>query len=105
MRPVSAEAAVREGNEFEFGRKRGAASIWNAGKADGRRGDPCGGRVAGKAGFAFIGGGEIGSEGLSTIHSPWRRTPRRNSRPSLRQFLAMAANCSRCHLTQTLEPI
>ena len=33
-----------------------------------------------------------------------RRTPRRKSRPSLRQFLAMAENCSRCHLTMSLEP-
>jgi len=33
-----------------------------------------------------------------------RRTPNRNSRPSRRQFLATAENCSRCHLTVTLDP-
>ena len=34
-----------------------------------------------------------------------RLTPRRNSRPSLRQFLAMAENCSRCHFTMILDPM
>ncbi len=34
-----------------------------------------------------------------------RRTPSRNSRPSLRQFLATAENCSRCHFTVRWEPI
>ena len=33
-----------------------------------------------------------------------RRTPRRKSLPSLRQFLAIAENCSRCHLTTSREP-
>jgi hypothetical protein len=32
------------------------------------------------------------------------RTPSRNSRPSLRQFLATAENCSRCHFTVRREP-
>lgn len=33
-----------------------------------------------------------------------RRTPMTNSRPSLRQFLATAENCSRCHRMVTTEP-
>jgi len=32
------------------------------------------------------------------------RTPRRNSLPSMRQFLATAENCSRCHFTVSLDP-
>lgn len=34
-----------------------------------------------------------------------RRTPRRKSLPSLRQFLAIAENCSLFHFTISLDPI
>lgn len=40
----------------------------------------------------------------SGLASASRRTPNRNSRPSRRQFRATAENCSRCHLTVTLDP-
>ncbi len=45
-----------------------------------------------------------GAPGSTWRAASSRRTPRRNSRPSLRQFLATAEKCSRCHFTVTLAP-
>ena len=50
---------------------------------------------------------------LGSVRESWgtgrqngsRRTPNRKSRPSLRQFLATALNCSRDHLIMILEPM
>ena len=57
------------------------------------------GAAAASAGFSAEGGPSFGR---STRGS--RRTPRMNSPPSLRQFRATAANCSRCHFTVSLDP-
>jgi len=56
---------------------------------------------AGSCGWPETEGGPEGAR----VPGASRRTPRRNSRPSLRQFLATAENCSRCHFTVSREPI
>jgi len=51
-----------------------------------------------------LAGGGAGTDASGGKASPSRRRPSRNWRPSLRQFLAIAENCSRCHLTVTFDP-
>ena len=52
----------------------------------------------------FFGPSVFLGEALWTGRDAPRRTPHRNSEPSRRQFLAMAENCSRCHLTVSSAP-
>lgn len=49
---------------------------------------------------SFMGGGGVACMGRSGC----RWIPRRNSLPSIRQFLVMPENCSRCHFTRRVEP-
>ena len=63
-----------------------AGAAFTCGAASGE-GSGLGGRLA---------GGVLGAAS--------RRTPSRNSLPSLRQFWATPENCSRCHLTVSLDP-
>lgn len=110
-----AESSSRERGSVKRSRREEEGVATSSSAADGGSG---GGRELGAAGFfclvSFAGelltagcseaislAGGLGWIGLVPVS---RRTPRRNSLPSLRQFLAIAENCSMYHFTESLDP-